>query len=178
MQEIFKGEELKQEAYEKAGIDVGKSMLELLKSGPSDKAAKKKIEDTQVRDLPAVKAEVYEKSLAGNIEEEIKKLNQKYHFSLDRQVVYEKSLEHLLRQRADREITAEDYPDFSLIEDMYLNLFGEELIKEYKATGEDFTMLLNEKAGILREKNLIPNQKISDRISGWYEKAYQADQVV
>jgi hypothetical protein len=180
MFEIFDKEQIKQEAYEKASADVGKDILALLKSGPADREAKDKIEAAQVRDLPAVKAELYQKALAEDIQDEIKKLNQKYHFGLDGQIVYEKSLERLLKQRSDGEVAADAYPDFSLVEDMYLNLFRQEVLAEYeghKESGQDFSTILEDKANILREKNLISKEKIDSCIDSCYQQAYPAEKV-
>ena len=100
----------------------------------------------------------------------VEKLNKKYFFSLERQLILEKSLEEVLSRKNKGELVP-NFRDIEAVEDKYLDIFGAALARECQGQPEEFYPFLGKKLQELKQRGVIlNNQKIKEQVGSWLQK--------
>ena len=109
-------------------------------------------------------------ALAKAIPQVVEKLNKKFFFPLEQQLILEKSLGEILLRKNKGELTP-DFKDIEAVENKYLDFFGEALVRECQNQPEDFYIFLGKRLQELKQQGIIlDNKKIKEQINSWLAK--------
>ena len=109
-------------------------------------------------------------NLPASISEVVEKLNKKYFFSMEQQLILEKSLEEVLIRKGKGELTPE-FKDLGAVEDKYSDFFGEALVRDCQGQPAEFYPALGKRMLELKHRGIeLDNNKVKEQISSWLEK--------